>query len=113
MESYKITPATPIMTIPDDPSGCETTELPSFRYAASSGKVGRGRLCEWQSRVWFFGGLETFDSQAYPLPLSLSLRLSYSLRSGLVAVPTHPYRSIRSRVVGSGQAFIAFVDARH
>lgn len=46
IESYKVTPATEIMTIPDDPSGCETTEVPTFRYAASSGKVGKGRLCE-------------------------------------------------------------------
>lgn len=46
IESYKITSPTPVMTIPDDPSGCDTTELPSFRYAASSGIVGNGRLCE-------------------------------------------------------------------
>eukprot|EP00752_Nemacystus_decipiens_P017643 g15814.t1 len=35
---------TPVMTIPTDPSDCESSVLPEFRYAASSGKVGKGRL---------------------------------------------------------------------
>ncbi|CAN0486291.1 unnamed protein product [Ectocarpus sp. 12 AP-2014] len=35
---------TPIMTIP---TSCTSSQLPTFRYAASSGKVGKGRLCEW------------------------------------------------------------------
>ncbi|CAN0296302.1 unnamed protein product, partial [Ectocarpus sp. 8 AP-2014] len=35
---------TPVMTIP---TSCTSSQLPTFRYAASSGKVGKGRLCEW------------------------------------------------------------------
>lgn len=31
------------MTIPTSCTG----SLPTFRYAATSGKVGKGRLCEW------------------------------------------------------------------
>lgn len=52
--SYKVTSPTPVMTIPDDPSNCDTDEVPTFRYAASSGLVGKGRLCEWKFRRWFF-----------------------------------------------------------
>lgn len=43
--SYLITSPTPVMTIPDDPSKC-SGGLPNFRYAASTGKVSKGRLCE-------------------------------------------------------------------
>ena len=52
--SYKVTSPTPVMTIPDDPSKCDTDEVPTFRYAASSGLVGKGRLCEWGSSAGVF-----------------------------------------------------------
>lgn len=44
VESYLITPPTPVMSIPTSCSSSSKT--PTFRYAASTGKVGKGRLCE-------------------------------------------------------------------
>eukprot|EP00903_Cladosiphon_okamuranus_P006680 g6520.t1 len=41
VESYKITSPTPVMTIP---TSCTSSKRPQFRYAASTGKVGKGRL---------------------------------------------------------------------
>lgn len=34
---------TPVMTIP---TSCDSGNVPTFRYASTSGKVGKGRLCE-------------------------------------------------------------------